>query len=90
LEAYSLLLVLQDFDLVTFGDGTIVSQGAHVLCHIGVYRNGQFMVEQGASDFGHDSVIGTRAVTVTNYCLAPKACLPALELGLKASNELPV
>lgn len=81
---------MQDFDLATFGNGAVVARGANIFCHVGVYRNGKFMVEQGPSDFGYDSVVGTRAVTVTNYSLAPKGQLSSLELGIKVGNKLPV
>ena len=38
---------------------------------------------QGTSTFGANSVIGARAATVKDYCLAPNDQLGACELGFK-------
>ena len=38
---------------------------------------------QGNSTFGANSVIGARAATVKDYCLAPNDQLGACELGFK-------
>jgi fatty acid synthase len=85
-----MFLRAQDFDLAAFGNGVVVGRSANIFCHVGVYRGGDLVIEQGPSDFGYNSIVGTRAVTVTGFQLAPRSQLSTLELGLKLGEGLPV
>jgi fatty acid synthase len=74
---------VQDLDLLTLEDGAIVDRNAAIFCHVGIYRNGSFTIEQAHSIFGARSVIASRAATVSSYNLPVDGQLGVLELGFK-------
>ena len=37
---------LQDLDLLSVEDGAIVDRNAALFCHVAIYRNGVFVIEQ--------------------------------------------
>lgn len=41
-----LSVALQDFDLLTVEHGVAIDRNACVFCHVGIYRNGAFTIDQ--------------------------------------------
>ncbi|KAK9904717.1 hypothetical protein WJX75_001194 [Coccomyxa subellipsoidea] len=76
-------LSFSDFDLLTVEHGVAVDRNACVFCHVGIYRNGAFTIDQARSTFGANSVVGSRAATVMGYNVAADAQLAVLDLGFK-------
>ncbi|CAL8464659.1 g4194 [Coccomyxa elongata] len=76
-------ITFSDFDLLTVEHGVAIDRNACVFCHVGIYRNGAFIIDQARSTFGANSVVGARAATVMGYNVAADTQLAVLELGFK-------